>query len=240
MKLLSIRLAIVATTIFGLFSCNNKGFETRFKGTIKGLSKGTIYLKKVEDTVLVVLDSANLKGSDSFDFKLNISEPDVYYLHLDKKDGIKYNDLIEVFLEQTETISLTTQLDKFNRKLVVKGSKNHQLFETYKKVNSEFNKKRFSLLRSNFDAVKNNNQDSIKLIYDQLNKTLKHKYLYTINFALRNKDYHVAPYVVVKEIADVNTKYLDTVYNSLAVSIKGSKYGKQLKELIAERKAEKK
>lgn len=235
MKSKILRLAIVIAITFSLYSCTKKQTETHFTGTIKGLSKGTVYLKKVEDTTLVVLDSISLKGSDSFDFKVNISEPDLYYLHLDKKDGIEFNDLIEVFLEPSKTIHLTTQLDKFDGKLVVKGSENHSRLETFKKVNNNFNKKRFSLLSANLEAVKNNNQDSIALIYSQVEKIIKHKYLYTVNFALTNKEYEVAPYVVMKEIKDAQIKYLDTVYNSLGVKAKVSKYGKQLKDLIAER-----
>jgi len=234
MKSKIFRLAIVSGLAISLYSCA-KTETTHFTGTIKGLSKGTVYLKKVEDTTLVVLDSINLKGSDSFDFKVNITEPDICYLYLDKKDGIEFNDLVEVFLEPSKTIHLTTQLDKFSRKLKIVGSDNQTRLETFRKVNSNFNKRHFSLLKANLEAVKNNNQDSIQLIYNQVQNTIKHKYLYTVNFALANKEYEVAPYVVVKEIEDAQAKYLDTVYNSLAENIKASKYGKQLKQLIAER-----
>lgn len=235
MKLKILRFAIATGVAFSLYSCAKTETTTHFTGTIKGLSKGTVYLKKIEDTTLVVLDSIRLKGSDTFDFNVNVAEPDIYYLHLDKKDGVEYNDLIGVFLEPSKTIHLTTQLDKFDRKLKVTGSMNHTRLETFKKVNSNFNKRRFSLLSANLNAVKNNHQDSIKLIYDQVKNTIKHKYLYTVNFALSNKEYEVAPYVVVKEIKDAQTKYLDTVYNSLTEKVKTSKYGKQLKDLIVER-----
>ena len=66
----------------------------------------------------------------------------------------------------------------------------------------------------------------------------KRKYLYTVNFALNNKDSEVAPYIALSEIYDANINLLDTINKVLTPEIKASKYGKKLEEFIAERKAE--
>jgi len=230
MKLILMRITIITMVTLGLSCSQSK--ETHLIGKVKELRKGVIYLKKVENNKLIIIDSVYLKGSDSFDFKLDIDEPDVYHLHLDKKDGIAFNDFVEVFLEPSKIVNVTTSLNKFKKELIITGSENHKRFSEFKKINNQFSKQRFSLLKANIRAVKNNNKDSINLIANQLENSLKRKYLYTVNFALANKNYEVAPYTVLREIKDINVKYLDTIYNSLEKRIQVSKYGKKLKKLI--------
>ena len=71
---------------------------------------------------------------------------------------------------------------------------------------------------------------------DRLDKSQKSilakKYLATVSFALLNKNYEVAPYLMVSHINDVKTSYLDSVYNQLTPNIKDSKYGNDLESLI--------
>ena len=56
-------------------------------------------------------------------------------------------------------------------------------------------------------------------------KSYKRSYLYSINFAINNKDSEVAPFVAVSEIYDANVKYLDTINKVLPPKIANSKYG---------------
>lgn len=237
MNSILLKIAVVTAVIIGAISCSKTTDATNFSGTIKGLRKGTVYLKKVEDTSLVVVDSVYLNGSDSFSFDVVILEPDIYYLYLDKKDGIQFNDLAELFLEPSENIVVTTQLDQFIKKMVVKGSENNTRLEAYKKVNNKFNLKRFELINKISKQVVRKNRDSANAIKKQLQKLVKNKYLYTVNFAMSNKEYEVAPYILTKEIKDAQTKFLDTVYQNLTPKIKTSKYGKELEKLILERAA---
>jgi len=59
-----------------------------------------------------------------------------------------------------------------------------------------------------------------------------------VNFAINNKDLEVAPYIVLSEAFDANTKYLDTVYKALNRKVKKSMYGKKLEDLIKSRKTQ--
>ena len=72
---------------------------------------------------------------------------------------------------------------------------------------------------------------------EQYENLLKRRYLYTVNFAINNKDYEVAPYLAISEVYDANIKYLDTIYNSLTPKVKESKYGRSLQEFLKERRA---
>ncbi|WP_010522058.1 DUF4369 domain-containing protein [Aquimarina agarivorans] len=217
-----------------LFNCS-KTENTSFSGTIKGLSKGTIYLQQIKDTLLVTIDSIQVNGASAFDFNLQLDEPDIFYLYLDKNDGTIYDDRLEVFLEPGE-ITFSTKLADFEKMSKINGSENHNKFALYKKTLQRFNLRNINLLQENFDAHKTNDTNKIKEVENKLSRLQKTKYLYTVNFAIQNNTLEVAPYVALREISDANITYLDTIHKSLPLKIKKSKYGKQLKQLIKERK----
>jgi hypothetical protein len=60
--------------------------------------------------------------------------------------------------------------------------------------------------------------------------------LYTINFALTQKDYEVSPYIALSEVHDANLKFLDTIQKSMSPKVANSKYGKMLTKFIEERR----
>ena len=53
------------------------------QGQIKGLKKGTLYLQKMKDTLLVSVDSVALLGKDTFTLTDNVDSPVLYYLTFD-------------------------------------------------------------------------------------------------------------------------------------------------------------
>jgi hypothetical protein len=55
---------------------------------------------------------------------------------------------------------------------------------------------------------------------------------FIINFSINNSDSEISPYIAVKFLNDANQKYLDTIYNSLSINIKDSKYGVLLEGII--------
>ena len=50
------------------------------QGKIKGLKKGTLYLQKMRDTVVVSVDSIRLFGEDTFTLTDNITSSEMYFL----------------------------------------------------------------------------------------------------------------------------------------------------------------
>jgi hypothetical protein len=91
-------------------------------------------------------------------------------------------------------------------------------------------------MEANFKASKSQDEEKLDSLNKRFNSILKRRYLYTVNFALNNKNLEVSPYILLSEAYDANIKYLDTVYNALDKPIKKSLYGKKLNELIKERK----
>ena len=219
-----------------LISCTKSGDFT-LTGTVKGLKKGTIYLQKIQDTVLVNLDSLVIDGNPDFEFATDLKEPQVLYLHLDKKDASEYDDRILFFAEPGE-ISITTSLKNFESFAAITGSQNQVKWQEFHKINDKFNDKNLDLIKDSFTAQKSGDQEAILKYDDSLNSLLQRRYRYTGNFAITNKEMPIAPYLVITQIPDASVKYLDTIYKSLPVKMQASLYGEQLKELISSRTVE--
>ena len=70
------------------------------KGKVEGLRKGKLFLQKMEDTLLINVDSVQISGTPKFEFKTDIETAEIFYLYLDKEDGDSLNDRILFFGEE--------------------------------------------------------------------------------------------------------------------------------------------
>ena len=198
------------------------------QGTIKGLTKGTVYLDKVQDTLIVAIDSFLVRDDGHFILGEQIESPEIYYLRIKEIPNKK----LLIFGEKS-IINVEANLDKFDYSAKIAGSKNHDLLTTYKKMNQKFKDAKLNLFKANLEAEKANNQqtlDSLEMVFKSLNRR---QYLYTTNYAVNNSDKEVAPYIALTELYNAKLSLLDTVNNSLTEDIKNSKYGKQLDRFIA-------
>ena len=200
-------------------------------GQIKGLKKGKLYLQKIEnDTILKTIDSVMLLGNDQFTLTANITEPEMFYLTF---DGNTTNKYITFFAEKG-TITITDNVDKFGIRPIITGSKNQDILHEYTKIARRFNNQNLELIQKKFLAQKANQKDSVEIYNKQYESLLRRRYLVTVNYALNNKDNHVAPYLALTELTNVNVKLLDTINNSLSSEVKNSLYGKKLTKFIAD------
>lgn len=218
-----------------VFSCaKEEQRDLTVKGYVKGLKKGTLYLQKVKDSTLISVDSLVINGDSNFELYSDIDTPEVFYLHLNKTNT---DDKKIAFFADKGVTEINTTLKDFVFDAQIKGSKQQEKLDEYKKVMSRFNDRSLDLVKEEFDAK--TNRDSTAIINNQkaYDNLLKGKYLYTVNFAINNKDSEVAPYVALTEIYDAQIKWLDTINNALAPEIKASKYGLLLDKYIKERKS---
>ncbi|MEH6408515.1 MAG: DUF4369 domain-containing protein, partial [Leeuwenhoekiella sp.] len=225
---------VLTLIICFMASCSRKKDFT-LNGTVSGLKKGVLYLQKVDDTTLVNLDSVVMTGDPEFVLEAEIKEPQILYLSLEKVDASDYDDRIVFFAEPGE-MSLTTSLTNFESQAAITGSRNQLKLDEYQKMILRFNDQNLDLIKKSFVARQNGKEDSIVDYDNQLQNLTRRKYLYTVNFAINNKDLEIAPYLAISEIFDANIKYLDTIYSSLDKPVRKSMYGKTLKEFIKERK----
>ena len=199
-------------------------------GNIDGLKKGTIYLQKQQDSIIVSIDSILLEGNSNFKLETEINEPDIYYLYLDKNDGDSLNDIITFFGNNGE-INIKTSLKNFDSSYEISGSKNTELLQEYLSIIRKFNLQNLDLLEIFYKAQIENNQAKIDSVNTQIENLIKRKYLYTLNFATNNSEFEISPYLAVSQIANANQEFLLKLYDTLPEKVKNSKYGKILQTL---------
>ncbi|SDS00176.1 protein of unknown function [Formosa sp. Hel1_31_208] len=216
-----------------MISCEKDQSQHDFtlKGYVKGLKKGTVYLQRQQDTIMVTLDSLEIQGNPNFELHSALDEAEVLFLTLDKNDN---DEGTVVFFADKGTTEINSTLKNFNYDAKIKGSKQQEVLEEYLLMMSKFSDKNLELIQQSLEASKAN--DTTVSFEDNYNKLMKRKYLYTINFAVNHPDSEVSPYLAISEIPNTSTKFLEEIYNALTEEIKTSRYGLKLKELIAERK----
>tara|TARA_B100000795_G_scaffold223221_1_gene178342 strand:- start:18856 stop:19566 length:711 start_codon:yes stop_codon:yes gene_type:complete len=220
-----------------LISCTPKENEMRLSGYVKGMKEGTLLLQKTENSIFKTVDSMVVKGDAHFYFSEIISSPELYFLSLKIQNIDKEVGAIPFFAEAGD-ISINTKLDNFLGNAVIKGSKNQKKYTQYKKLIKRYTDKNRSLTGQLIEAAKKKNMRVVDSIDQQQKRVLTSSYLATVNYALNNKEYEIAPFLALSEIYNANTKYLDTIYKSLSPRVKESTYGVALKDFISQTKSE--
>ena len=233
------KIVVIFILIIGCTGKSKSDMNTiEVKGSIEGLRKGTLYLQKIQDSILIDLDSLVLKGSSDFRLKAKINSPEIFYLYLDKKDGDTLNDRIRFFGEKG-TIEINTLLKTYESSAQISGSENHLLLEEYLTFIRRFDQENLKLVKVYFNELRENNASKkLDSIQKKMDNLLLRRYLFTINFASNNSDKEIAPYLMVTEVNDTSIKLLDSVMVKLSPEVKLSKYGKDLQVLIDRRKKE--
>lgn len=106
-----------------IFACSSKKDGNMIvQGNIKGLKKGTLYLQKMNDTLLVSVDSVNVFGDGNFKLTDNVESPVMYYLAFDSKTTDK-RILFLVIKELLQLMIILIFLDSTQRLQVLKIKK---------------------------------------------------------------------------------------------------------------------
>lgn len=204
------------------------------QGQIKGLKKGTLYLQKMKDSLLISVDSISLLGNDQFRLTDNVASSVLYYLTFDGNT----TDKRILFFGEKGTITINDKVEQFGYHPEIIGSKNQEILDRYNTVMRKFQNKRLEYIKQDFDAKKANDTKLIAQLENDYNKLIRRKVLFTTNFAISNADSEVAPYLALTEMYDASLKMLDTVNNSLSENIKKSDYGKRFQDYLNKIKKE--
>ena len=228
-KILLLLLSITIT-----YSCNNSEPNNYMSvsGKIDGLRKGKLYLQQFVDSVFISIDSTEVNNEFEFNLSTSINESDIYYLYLDKFDGDSLNDRIKFFGNSGEIV-INSRLKTFDTNAEILGSDNQTLMEEYISIMRKFNFENLDLLEIYYDSQIKGDNKRFDSVNDAINNLIKRKYLYSLNFATTNADYEISPFIVTTEIPDANKELLKQVYDKFNDSIKVSKYGKLLMEIIS-------
>ena len=221
---------LLILSIILVIGCTSNKDSMTVSGNVDGLMKGTLYLQAQRDSLLVNLDSINLRGDGNFKLSTDIIEPDIYYLYLDKQDGDSLNDIITFFGNKGD-IKINTRLSTFDSSFEISGSKNSDLLNEYNSIIRKYNMQNLDLLEIFYNAQIENSQTRIDSVNSELENLIRKKYLYTLNFSITNSENEISPYIAVSQIPDANVDLLRKLYDTLPEKIKDSKYGKILKEI---------
>lgn len=216
-----------------MYSCNKEESKTNLQltGTIKGLKKGTLYIQRIVDTSLVAIDTIAIDGSSTFETNLKLDSPEMLYLFLDRGvTNSKDNNIL--FFAEPGKINIVTNLDTYIASAKITGSKNHEKYEEYQKINTRFRDENLDMIEQKFNAIKSNNPKAIDSLNAKQDNNTRRKYLFATNFAINNRDYEVSPYIALSDIYDINLKYLDTIQKSMSPKVAKSLYGKKLTEYV--------
>ncbi len=215
--------------ILFVFSCGKEQHDLTVKANIKGLKKGTVYLKKANDSALIIVDSLVINGNSEFELYSDLESPEVFYLFLDKNDN---QERKLPFFGSKGITEINTSVKNYELDAKIIGSEQQKVLEEYRLVISRFNNRNLDLIKENYEAQIAGDTVKHLALQTENNNLIKRKYLYTVNFAINNKDSEVSPYLALTEIYDANVKWLDTINNSLTPKVKDSKYGKELQAFI--------
>lgn len=231
------RQVILFLSILMIVSCGKQESDLIVKGTVKGLKKGTIYLQKVSDTLLMAVDSVSIKGDSNFELHSSLETPEMFYLYLDKNDNSE--NRLQFFADKGIT-EINTSLKNFVFDAKIKGSKQQEVLSEYNKMIKQFNNKQLDFFKEKFEAMQQQETevaDSIQNLIDQYDRR---QFKYALNFSMNHLDSEVTPYIVLSDMYNANIRALDTIYNNLDEKVLTSKYGLQLKKFIEDVKEKEK
>ena len=220
---MKLKLLFVILIILG---CENEKNQINVNVQIDGFKKGKIYLQKIKDSVLVNLDSIFVDSKNPITLKSKIESPEIFYIDLD----IAGKDNKIAFFAEKGDIKIATNLKRFNTDFEISGSSNDSVYRNYLRVIKKFNNNKLDLIKVSFDN--SIDKDSVAIIQTKIKSLNKRQYMYSLNFAVTNGKYHVAPYIALSEFYNSEKVLLDTIKASLSNEVLNSKYGKILKELI--------
>ncbi|MFT7351742.1 MAG: hypothetical protein ACI9XR_001501, partial [Flavobacterium sp.] len=131
------KLVYALAVLFLLNACSDKK-QTKnllITGNIEGFKKGTIYIQRLQDTLLINLDSIEINGDSKFVSQIDIDSPEMLYLSINRGQSKSLDNNLPFFAEQGK-MTIQTSLNYFTSDAKITGSKNQDLYNEYKNVMS--------------------------------------------------------------------------------------------------------
>src|SRR5690606_4120144 len=141
----------------------------------------------------------------NFELHSSIESPEMFYLYLDKNSS--EDDRIAFFADKGIT-EINTSMKRFVYDAKINGSEQQKVWEKYKLMAAKFNEKNLDLIKEDLESQQAGDTSKINKIQKDYESNLKRRYLYTVNFAINNKDSEVAPYLALTEIYNAKIHFL--------------------------------
>jgi peroxiredoxin len=227
---------VVALAVFSsLLSCSKLGEnEFEISGTAAGIEDGTLAILETQDESgmgLIAKDTAVIKDG-KFTFKGTVTEPELQLIQIEKlQDKI-------VFILENGPISITVYKDSLNKSLIG-GTFNNDQFAKYNKEQGAIQKKivdfRTAKMQQMQEAMATNDSvtmNSIRNEFAGLETELNE-----LNFSFAEKNPKAFISVLMLENMfyqpNVNFERVEKLFKQLDPTVKNTKPGKKLSELIS-------
>ncbi len=220
-----------ASVLVGCDKKNNVPKDTLLiSGEIKDFDQGVMYAKTIgEDGNLQIMDSVVFRGNPKYNMQFTLKEPQVVYLSIDKGTSSTENDYILFFATPGE-MKVNSNLTYFYRDAIIEGSEPQKVYKKYIESKKYLINQNNDLIKEYTTAMQLNQNAKADSIEQKIKRSNTRLYLNAVNFAIKNKNSIVSPYIALTEVALVSNKFLDSIYNGLDTDVKSSLYGKKLKE----------
>lgn len=152
------KLAFIVMGVLLAAACQQQRTFT-VEGTIEGANDSTIYLYNRSLTGIVLMDSAKLKADGRFSFSPEApAGPDLYVLRI-------YNQIINLAIDSTETITIKASMPNMTRNYTVSGSESCEKIRQLALMHSQ--------LQQRVIDVERNTQLMGQMMADSLTKMLR-------------------------------------------------------------------
>ena len=129
-NIMSKKIVLAIIAVITLIACNKESASdanVHITGDVKGLSQGKLYLQRIQDSTLVILDSMVINGDSKFESHIKLDSPEVLYLTLDRGQTNSVDNSLPFFAEPGD-IKIETSLKAFFSEAKITGSKNQDLW----------------------------------------------------------------------------------------------------------------
>jgi len=225
-----IKTVVLSVIVLGAVACKSDSTLT-IEGELINFTKGKIYLynHNIESNALVVVDSIEVHGNESFVYQSTITEPSILWMSTSNKD----KSLAPLFVTPGETYKLVID-GNFSYNPTLIGSELQDVYTEYSDMAKAVNLKSYEMLNQKIEQQKKTGQG---IDYNEyMNKRQRNFVLFKANKAIHEYDSTIiAPYIALYEL-NAYPKLMDTIYKSIALSVKKTQLGKMLKRAIKENK----
>ena len=115
----------------------------------------------------------------------------------------------------------------------IKGSKNKLILKEYEDMMLNFDRRNIEIINEYIvNKRKLSDKERTLILDEKINKLFKRRDLYSLNFSVRYNASEVSALIALYKLKNINSYYLNLVYNNFSDKIKNTKYGKKLQKKI--------
>jgi peroxiredoxin len=217
-------LLIIPITMIACNSSSEKENPFTVSGEITAYETGWVHMLKREQGQFFTLDST-MADEGRFVFNGKIDFPRFTYLKL---DGVQ--NYVTFFLEPGEIEILIDQQDPGNPE--VRGSKSHDIFQTFMDDNRQYDKKMSDLYAEYLEAQNEENEELMAEIDQQYNELESDRKDYIVRYIKNNSGSPVAAFIALRNLYQLDLGELETMTAGFDPAITTSSYVVDLNQRV--------